>query len=525
MNKYKIILILVIALAAVLRFYKLGQVPVALDWDETSMGYNAWALATTGYDEFGNSWPLTIRSFNDYKPPLYTYLLIPSVAIWGRNEFAIRFPSALVGTLTVLVTYFLVKVLLRSDLPQGDQTSSDKIAVVSAFLLAISPWHLQFSRVAFETNLGLFWFVTGMWLFLKSMREKSYFLVLSALSLGLGMMSYHSNRVITPIMILILAVLFRNELKNIWRKNGISIGISAIIMTGALLLIGYTLLYQKVGQARFIETGFISTVGGNGILGYGKKFLSGYLDHYNLKFWFLNGDGIGRHQAPNFGLLYWWELPLMMMGIISLISQIGRIRRIELLFVWFLLAPMAAALAKGTPSAVRSLLFLPTFQIFEGVGVIWLISQIRRIGRIWLILLVTCYLSLVTSEVFYYLHQYYKHGPLEQAADWQYGYKQLAEKLTNEGRKYDQIIVTTAYDQPYIYFLWYGNYFPKSWINNGEFNKHFGNFKFQKIDLDELKNKGNILVIGSFDEMKDIPVKWKINYPDGRPAFMAAEYL
>src|SRR3990167_11448577 len=111
-----LLFLFIILVAGFLRCYRLGQVPPALDWDEASLGYNAWALLETGRDEFGNSWPLSIRSFGDYKPPIYTYLLIPSTKIFGRTEFAIRFPSALAGTLTVAVTYFLVGVLLRSDL-------------------------------------------------------------------------------------------------------------------------------------------------------------------------------------------------------------------------------------------------------------------------------------------------------------------------------------------------------------------------------------------------------------------------
>src|SRR3989338_11677884 len=106
------LIIAIFVLAFALRFYKLGQIPSSLDWDEVSLAYNAQSLLQTGKDEFGNSWPLSIQSFNDYKPPVYTYLLIPVLKVFGKTEFAIRFPSALAGTLTVLVTYFLVKELL-----------------------------------------------------------------------------------------------------------------------------------------------------------------------------------------------------------------------------------------------------------------------------------------------------------------------------------------------------------------------------------------------------------------------------
>ncbi|KKQ38117.1 MAG: hypothetical protein US53_C0001G0022 [Candidatus Woesebacteria bacterium GW2011_GWA1_37_7] len=53
-NKYhKYILLLIILLAAFLRFWKLGSYP-ALNADEAAIGYNAYSLLETGKDEHGN---------------------------------------------------------------------------------------------------------------------------------------------------------------------------------------------------------------------------------------------------------------------------------------------------------------------------------------------------------------------------------------------------------------------------------------------------------------------------------------
>ena len=114
LNKMKIsmVLILILMLAAVLRFYQLGQIPPSLNWDEVSNGYNAYSILKTARDEHGNFLPLTFRAFGDYNPALSVYTLVLSIAIFGLNQFAVRFPSALLGTLTVLLTYFLTKKLL-----------------------------------------------------------------------------------------------------------------------------------------------------------------------------------------------------------------------------------------------------------------------------------------------------------------------------------------------------------------------------------------------------------------------------
>src|SRR3990167_10378583 len=107
MKTNKILLIAILLLAALLRFWKLNDYP-ALNADESAIGYNAYSLIQTGMDEHGNSWPIHFQSFNDYKPGLYFYLVLPLVKILGLNAWAVRIPGAILGVLTVLAVYLLV---------------------------------------------------------------------------------------------------------------------------------------------------------------------------------------------------------------------------------------------------------------------------------------------------------------------------------------------------------------------------------------------------------------------------------
>ncbi len=132
------------------------------DWDEAALGYNAYSIIQTGKVEYGKSLPSVLQSFSDYKPALYAYLVIPTIAIFDLNTFAVRLPSAIFGILTVLATYFFVKELFLSR---------RDIALASAFLLAISPWHIQFSRIAFEANVGMALNVFGVLFFLKGLKK------------------------------------------------------------------------------------------------------------------------------------------------------------------------------------------------------------------------------------------------------------------------------------------------------------------------------------------------------------------
>src|SRR3990167_5685800 len=174
MKKKEIITLLaIIILAVVLRFYRLGTTPPSLYWDEASLGYNAYSILETGRDEHGEFLPITrFKAFGDYKPPGYIYASVPSIALFGLNEFAVRFPSAFSGILTVILAYLIAKKLFEKE----------AIALLTSFLLAISPWHLQFSRGAFEANLGLFFSTLGIWLFLKFAQDNPLWILPSVLS-------------------------------------------------------------------------------------------------------------------------------------------------------------------------------------------------------------------------------------------------------------------------------------------------------------------------------------------------------
>ena len=202
MKKYS--LILIILLAFVLRFYKLGTTP-ALNADEATIGYNAYSLLLTGKDEHGNSWPVHFQSFNDYKPGLYFYVVLPFVKVLGLNVWSVRIPGALLGVLAVLIIYLLTKELFKDE----------KISVFSALLLAISPWHIHFSRGGWEVNLATFLITLGVWLFLKYVNStKSKYLFLSVLVFAVSLYSYHAARIVVPLLGLSLVVIYQKVIFN-----------------------------------------------------------------------------------------------------------------------------------------------------------------------------------------------------------------------------------------------------------------------------------------------------------------------
>src|SRR5258708_10985045 len=214
--KYKNwILVGIIVLAFVLRFLHLNSYP-ALNADEASIGYDAYSLLQTGKDQHGNSWPIDFQSFNDYKPGLYVYIVMPFVKVFGLNEWAVRIPNALIGVASVYVVYLLVKELFRRDKQSfAIFDGKELFALLSALFLAISPWHIQFSRGGWEANVATFLVMLGILFFAKyfnSSKKNILYLVSSVCAFVLSMYCYQATRVVTPFLGIGLITIYKKEI-------------------------------------------------------------------------------------------------------------------------------------------------------------------------------------------------------------------------------------------------------------------------------------------------------------------------
>src|SRR3989344_2611175 len=108
MHKHSLYIVLLLLLAVGLRTIQLGSLQQSLQNDEASFFYNAISLLQTGADKNGRLLPLTLTSFIDSKPALFSYLQIPFIALFGQSIFAARVVSAVLGSASLLVLYLLV---------------------------------------------------------------------------------------------------------------------------------------------------------------------------------------------------------------------------------------------------------------------------------------------------------------------------------------------------------------------------------------------------------------------------------
>lgn len=459
--KEKLILFFIILLAFVLKFYHLDRNPPSLYWEEAALGYDAYSLLKTGRDHRGNSWPVTyITSYMDYKPPLYVYAVIPSVAVFGLNEFSVRLPSALAGTLTVIIIYFLTKELLRVHLKSSILNLT---SLMASFLLAISPWNLQFSRAAFEANLALFLITLSCWLFLLALRKK-YYLFLAVIPFGLSLYAYHAGRVFTPLLMIALLIFF---FKKLWKMKWVSL--TALLLGLIMVLPLLCSLSNKEINQRFQETSAFTDLepiiksnleiqkDGNTrlakiihhrFLEYGKIFFTNYFSHFHGNYLFLSGDSNPRHSTQEFGILYHFEVFTLILGIILVLKL--RDRRLYFLLCWLLISLVPGAITKATPHALRTIFALPPFIIISSIG---LIQLLKLFSKKKFLLFTFCFLILI--DFLLYLHFYYSHYPKIYSSYWQYAYKQAINYIQEHKDVYDAVYLTNEYGRAYMYYLFY----------------------------------------------------------------------
>ena len=440
MKSWVIFLIAITLFAGFLRFYKISDIPHGLYSDEVSIGYNAYTILHTGKDEYGVSYPLFFKAFGEYKMPVYIYLTSLSMAIFGKTEFAVRFSSALFGTAIIPLLYLFVKSLLTLDKKRFSDRSKESMALLASFLLAITPWHIQFSRAGFEANVALFLFLFGIYLFVLYYHSyRVRFLIFGSMLIILTMYTYNSFRLLAPINLFgFYGLIFHNSY--IKRKAVlVTIGLSFLLILPVILF-----SLSPEGMSRFAGSSAFSQYQQDNffqkIMLYPLLYFQNYISYFSFPFLFVGGDGIGRHSIREVGPLFRWELPFLLIGFYYLVKN-WKNNSMKVTAFLLLLSPLTAALTIPSPHLLRSLPLVVPLTILVALGV-WMILFYNT-HHLWKISFMFLLVIFAAFEFFQYLHVYYIHYPMLTALDWGGEYKQVVDQATRMQKNYSHIVINT----------------------------------------------------------------------------------
>jgi 4-amino-4-deoxy-L-arabinose transferase-like glycosyltransferase len=417
MNKTKIIislLYILIGVGVILRFWNFGGIPSALNRDEAALGYNAFTIARYGIDEWGYQYPLVFRSFGDYKLPGYIYFLVPLIRILGVSEWVIRLPSLAAGLVLIYLIYRITEKLSHNH----------QAALLAATVLALSPWAIFYSRMAYEAHVGLMWLVLTLFFMFKPWSLKR--LMAMGITFSLAVLTYNTPLLLAPVIVIFCLSLPWYSLK---QKIAISLLIGVIALAGFGLF--RPLTAQKQNITIFsdptiyaqIQKGF---AGSRTIIQKAAKHrLTQWTEFMAYRYWrslgpqFLVfiGGAHPWHSLPGSGHFYLSTYFLWICGIILiLLKKIKPWRNYLSYLLLFGLAWLPAVITVDAPHATRSLL---AFFLIILLAVVPAIKWPKMMPYI---------LLLLTIESLFYAYRYFYIFPQQTRADWPSGWKMTLEQ-------------------------------------------------------------------------------------------------
>ena len=507
--------ILILALAAVLRLWNLNNIPPHLTPDEAALGYNAYSILKTGRDEQGQFLPLVFKSFGDYKPGLYIYATVPFVAVFGLNEWSVRLPSALAGIGIVYLIYLISKKLF---------TVHGSLFTLVALVAATNPWLIYFSRGAWEANLSLMLTLLGIYFFLRSLHT-TYYILYSTVAFAATLLTYQGAKLSTAIVVALLIIVYWKDFWNISKKYLLSSFALGIIICMPIILGilqgegGRLKIFSVFSYPRPVE--YIQKmlnqngekIGGinyyvfhNEPYNFLRGIMGRWFNHFSGSFLFFEGDTANpRHSAPYQGMFLLSDIIILLYGLVVLLKShaeggysISNLKSAKFILLWLVLSPLPAILSRDQVHAVRSLNMAIPLILIAGIGLVEVLKQLRIVNYV--------FFAFYFLVFIYFYDSYFIHLPKQNSKLWEYGYKQIVEVVKPIKNNYQKIIIQQSFAQPYIYFLFFEKYDPVRWQaqNNyvgSEFKGDVGyvtdidNIFFEGIDWSRDRGKSGTLFV------------------------------
>jgi len=521
--KIKKILYLSILIAIIARFIGLNYAPPHLSNDEIGAAYTAYSISKTNKDGYSERLPLLWQSHGGYGSPAAIYAPIASILFFGNNDFAVRLPSAVLGSLTIIFIGLLVNQI----------TNNKFLALVTSFVLAVSPWHFLASRSALESNYALFFIVLGLYLFFLSLEKNKYWVILfSAISFAISIYSYYTEWVLTPLIIVSLMFLYKKVISKT------KVYYLAIVLIGLLLIPLFINFIQNLSSSRASSEFITKDIGVGRLLSQTsnsftkiqivfKAIFDKYSSYNSFDYLFFTGAKILPKGNPyQFGFFLTPFLITFIYGLFKLKNNYKE--NTTFVYLLLLLSPIVAATTEGDLNNWRSLPQLLPVALIVASGVVSFWEDIENN-----FLMKFLFASSLVVSFFYFFFIFFRHFPLQRSVDYQYGYKQMSLFINLHYDDYQKFIIDQRFgDKNYYYVGVPSSYIPfytktdpikvqnAVYLTNGI---AFDKYEFRNINWNGENIQKGFLYIIPYDIIPNTKDNLKlinqIKLPDWRPAF------
>lgn len=470
-KKIFFILIGISLLSFFINVYKKNETPACFTTDEAAFGYNAYSLLKTGRDEYGTLFPLRLKSFGDYKMPLYSYLSVPFIAMGGLNETSTRALNTVISILFPFIIFGLSYQFLKNE----------KTAVFAALFFSLSPGMQIIGRQAHESYLTTFFICLSLLLLFR----RSYLLFLiSLIPLSFG---YQFSRL--WLGFISLFVLFFAIKKYVsWRFFILYSVVFIFLLVPDIIVkparVNNLLFFNNMGLG--LQTAELRSEDGSRIM-YNKatvgvkNFLFSHLTYFSPQFLVIQGDDNKRFGYEGISPITLVEYIFIFIGMYYLFKDKQKFRFI--LIILFVISPLASSLSWAGNSLTRSLPMFIFIHVLSAYGVIRLVKNAAFSFKPFIIVAL-----IITYGIFsfyswdFYFHHYPKRAQTIRA--WQCGNREMAQFVKDTYKNTDVFYITKKNGQPYIFLLFYLQYDPLIYHKQAQLSKpdEFGFGQVEKFD-------------------------------------------
>lgn len=500
MKKHILILLVILIIAAIFRFWQLGVVPSGVTHDELGYIYNAYSIAKTSRNVFGELLPFLTWLNQGGWPflPIPIYLSVLFFFLFDLSATVGRLPSALLGVFDILLVYILVKQIFNKN----------SLALLSSLFLAISPWHLHFSRSAYDPNFALFFYLLGILLFINSVKNGKL-PVLAIVCFLLAIFSYRGMNALFPALVITL-LWYGIKILHMNKRQVLSflIGVFLIffflsivaIQSGSRYAAEVSLVLNNPKMQEEIDTQireakgplFVRRLFLNKPTYIINKFRENYIRSYSPEFLFLYTEPSKIYSIWSRGRIYFLDLIFIILGVVYLykINKNG-----ATFFVLLALISGLPGMAGGLPYSARNFFLSAILPVLSAGGILFLLHScfLKQLKTITMAVLIISYAYAFGSYIFDYYGRYALYG----AEAWAKSLKDVSILITRNQQKYDNIIVGTASFGDLMQYAFYSRLNPlevqKAWQQRkkeGIESYSINNVTFAKGCLDD--GRGNL---------------------------------
>lgn len=434
-------LIVIFLLALLLRVGGLNSFPVGFHSDEARVGWNAVSIAQTGKDDWGNRLPLYYNTFGDYRPTGIIYATIPSILLFGRSEFAIRFPSALFGALAVFPIAFITTKISK-------QKKNFLVGIAASFIWAVTPWTIGTSRATSEVVMSATLVLFGLAFFLKSLESKfnKRQLLIGFLFVSASTFFYHTARILVPIYWIVFAFYYRSEIAKVQLTKLVAISIFLLCILTGFFSLGQA-SRGRLAQVSILQTNVLgantTSKQSHTFFSLSRAFVVQYSTYLSPEFLVGNTARPLRYTTDQSGLISIATLILFLIGVGLIIKS----KLTSLPLALLLISPLPAAITiEDVPNLHRAFFMLPFLIIIAGYGLVSLKNKSVFFVPIIALLLIS-FLGFLTN--------YFGTNSVTLATYRNGNAKEMALYLNEVQPSYEKIYVTNDPDSPYPWYAFF----------------------------------------------------------------------